>query len=97
MAHLITCSWRCCGNGLTTPSRKMSHLPNHGIRFAGPPHMTPRRKARQSRLGKPDAASCPQTQRRLPRHAPEGDTVRQCQLRRHQEAEPLVVAEVVRR
>ena len=42
-------------------------------------------------------ASCPQTQRRLPRHAPEGDTVRQCQLRRHQEAEPLVVAEVVRR
>ena len=41
-------------------------------------------------------ASCPQSQRRLPRHAPEGDTVRQCQLGRHQEAEPLVVAEVVR-
>ena len=41
-------------------------------------------------------ALCPQTQRRLPPHAPEGDTVRQRRLRRHQEAEPLVIAEVVR-
>ncbi len=41
-------------------------------------------------------ASCPRTQRRLPRHAPERDTVQQRRLCRYIEAEPLVVAEVVR-
>ena len=58
-----------------------------------PPH---RHKEEQSALGEPSGVR-PLPRFRLPRHAPKGRPVRQRGLRRHPEAEPLVVREVMRR